>query len=336
MLCLRKSGNTISRTIALIKKPNIVVLHGQAEDYLFSPHARKARLRKTAKFSQVYKGTSSEGKAIVVKTLSDELAKDPIEVALFRGECNWYNVHPNLLAPFEYILQDGRHYLIAEYLPGITVSTFVKKRVRYKNTRIQLAIQCGLQLLDAVEAMHQRGKIHSDIKPANVMLCADEKGHVSYKHPRVRLLDFGLSRLASTPPIQNPNRPKRPFVLIYSPPEQVMGFHDLCTYASDLHNIALLLYEIMVKEPVFTSKLSVNIMLLQSSYPLPAKKVIPQEFMRILQKAAHKHHFKRPPNHYKKSEVHRHVKEALAERYPTADAFRQDLLAFKTKWESRK
>jgi len=307
----------------------IIVLFGENEDYLFRPLRPASRFRKISKFSRVFKGRSSEGKEVVIKMLPDDRSKDPAEVENFKQEIRWYGVHPNLLAPFEYIYQDNRHYLVSDYVQAIDLGFYYRRIRSFRRKRIGLALECGLQLLDAVEALHNCGMIHADIKPANVLLLCNRTNRPDFRNPQFQLIDFGMVRPAGQSPLLRKNRSTRPFVLVYSPPEQVLGIHELTGFYSDLYNIALLMYEMITKEPAYESNISVKLMNLQTSFPLPESKVIPKPLMTILQKAAAKYHFKKPPNHYQRSEVVERLKEGLAERYQTADEFRQDLLSFK-------
>lgn len=308
-----------------------IVLHGQTEDYWFNSD-KKAKFRKVSKFSRVYKGWSSEGQPVVVKILPDELARDEEEVNHFKQEINWYGVHPNLLAPFEYICQNNRHYLISDYVKAIDLSFYFKRKRLFKYTRVKMAIECGLQLLDAVSAIHQKEMIHADIKPGNVLFLTRKGTRPDYKHPQFQLIDFGMARPAGVEPPHPQGRSKRPFVLVYSPPEQVLGFNELTGFHSDLYNIALLLYEMITKEPAYQSRISVKLMNLQTSFPLPRAKVIPSALMDILQKGAAKYHFKKPPNHYSRNEVHHRLKLGIEQRYSSAIEFRNDLLAFKKQY----
>jgi serine/threonine protein kinase len=264
--------------------------------------------------------------------LPSEMAKNQGDIDNFKNEINWYGIHPNLLAPFEYIFQDDRHYLISEFVQNIELGYYIRYRLLLKQKRIRLALACAFQLLDAVEAMHNLGFLHADIKPANVLFLSNRAGIPYYKEPQFQLIDFGMARKVGKMPPQTPGRSKRPFVLVYSPPEQVLGFHNLTGFHSDLYNVALLTYEMIVKEPPYASNISVKLMNLQTSFPLPVKKVIPKELMDILLKAASKYHFKKPPNHYSRDEVYHRLSLGIEQRYQTADEFRQALLQFKSNY----
>ncbi|MBI9067405.1 MAG: serine/threonine protein kinase [Salinivirgaceae bacterium] len=314
------------------KKDKIIVLHGENNDYLFKPHTPTSRFREVSKFSRVYKGESADGRSVVIKMLPSELAKKPEEIDHFKLEINWYGLHQNLLAPYEYIYQDDRHFLISDYYDGIDLSFYFKYiRVR-KRTRIKIAIDCGLQLLNAVEALHNLGYIHADIKPANVLMATIKGKRPNFKNPEFQLIDFGMVRVAGKSPRLTPSRTKRPFVLVYSPPEQVLGFHELTSFHSDIHNIALLMYELITKEPAYESNISVKLMNLQMAYPLQVKKVIPPDLMLIIQKATSKYHFKKPPNHYSRSEVFHRLSLGIEQRYQTVNEFRLALQAFKSNY----
>lgn len=314
------------------KRSKKIILNGQTGDYIFYPFSSRSHLRKVSKFSKVFKGESSDGKHVVIKMLPNEMAKNQFDIDRFKNEINWYGVHPNLLAPFEYIYQDEHHYLIIEYLKNIDLGYYIRYKRLFLKSRIRLALECGFQLLDAVESIHKQGYIHTDIKPANVLFLANRAGIPNYKNPQFQLIDFGMVRKAGEEPLQVHGHSKRQFALIYSPPEQVFGFHNLISYHSDLYNIAFLIYEMIIKEPAYESNISVKLMNLQTSFPLTVKKIIPSELMNILLKAASKHHFKKPPTHYSRTEVYNRLSVGIEQRYKSTDEFRQALLKFQNNY----
>lgn len=308
-------------------KNKTIVLQGNWSEYSFKPLLSSSRLRKISKFSRVYKGFSTDGKPVVVKVLPDDIAKDAYSLECFKKEINWFGAHPNLLAPFEYIFQENRHFLISEMVQAIDISYYRRHKRFFKRKRIKLAIDCGLQLLDAVEHLHNKGVIHADIKPANVMLMTNRRKRIDLSNPVFQLIDFGMVRKIGEIP-QSSKKTQRPFVLVYSPPEQVLGFHELVGIHSDLYNIALLMYEMITTKPAYESNLSVKLMNLQTSFPLPNNKTIPSELMCILHKAASKYHFKKPPNHYKRDAIYHRLQIGIENRYHSASEFRQALKEF--------
>lgn len=318
------------------KRNKRIVLNGQNEDYIFYPFSSKSHLRKVSKFSRVFKGESSEGKLVVIKMLPYEMSKRSQDVDRFKNEINWYGVHSNLLAPFEYIYQDNHHYLILEYLKNIDLGYYIRYKRIFLQNRIRLALECGLQLLDAVESLHNNGFIHCDIKPANVLFLTNRAGIPYYKDPQFQLIDFGMVRKAEMAPLSVHGHSKRQFALIYSPPEQVFGFHDLTSFHSDLYNIAFLIYEMIIKEPAYDSNISVKLMNLQTSFPLAVRKIIPTELMDILLKAASKYHFKKPPAHYTRNDVYQKLSVGIEKRYKSANEFRQALLSFRDNYFKEK
>jgi len=315
-----------------MSKKKKIVLHGLNRDYIFYPYSTKSFIRKASKFSKVYKGETSEGNTVVIKLLPSELAKIPENIETFKNEINWCGMHQNLLAPYEYLYQDEKHYLISDFVKNINIGYYIRYRWKFLQKRIKLAIECGLQLLDAVEIMHNKGYIHTDIKPANVLFASNKLKIPNYKNPHFYLIDFGMARKAGQKPSYVSKNSKRQFVLSYSPPEMVLGFYDLTSFHSDLYNIAFIIYEMITKEPVYKSEMSVKVINLQTSYPLPEKKIIPNDLMRILSKAANKYHFKKPPAYYSQAEVYEKTKYAILQRYQTAAEFKKDLIEFKNKY----
>ncbi len=303
-----------------------VDLTGINGQYRFIPGTRNLLLNRVSKFSRVYLGVNGEGHRVIVKVLPDELSHQSPEIERFKNETVWYNQHHGLAAPFEYIVSDNRHYLVAEYLPSHDLGWFIKQRWIRQKVRVKLAVQCGFQLLDAIDVIHNKGMIHTDIKPSNVLLL--KRSYSGNHYPEFKLIDFGLVRPVNQLPAMTNRKGELPFALVIAPPEQVLGFYELMGFHSDLYNIAILMYEIITGEPVYQSDLTVKLINLQTSFPLPDTKLIPVELLQILKKAAAKYHFRKPPNHYKRHEVKERLILAIADRYKNAMEFKADLETF--------
>jgi serine/threonine protein kinase len=132
------------------------------------------------------------GKRAAIKVLRLELCADPFSVERFVDEARIVNQigHPNIVDVFAFAqLPDHRHYFVMEWLKGESL------RTRLARSRISRAEVCALvrPLARALMAAHAHGIVHRDLKPDNVFLV-----EVEGEGPRVKLLDFGIAKLAHT------------------------------------------------------------------------------------------------------------------------------------------
>src|SRR5690606_21214506 len=96
--------------------------------------------------------------------------------------------HPNVVGVHDFgYTPDGRPYLVSDFLEGRELGALLADR---KPLSVPLACSIALQLCHGLQAAHDRGGIHRDLKPANVFLVG------SLDDPQVKVLDFGLARLA--------------------------------------------------------------------------------------------------------------------------------------------
>mgnify|MGYP000350311834 CR=1 FL=1 len=137
--------------------------------------------------SDVYRATDHIlERDVAVKVLKSEFAEDAGIVSKFRAEAQSAAglEHPNIVNIYDVGSEDGMYYIVMEYVEGITLKTYIEKKghLNYKEV-ISIAIQVGR----GIEAAHNKGIIHRDIKPQNIIISHEGK---------VKVTDFGIARFS--------------------------------------------------------------------------------------------------------------------------------------------
>jgi serine/threonine protein kinase len=128
------------------------------------------------------------GKKVAIKLLNASLSEDPSIVQRFIQEARSVNQigHRNIVDIFAFgQLDSGRHYYVMEFLEGRTLKKRLESEPALSYAEVFTIL---IDVLDALEAAHEKGIVHRDLKPDNIFL-------VEGKNVSVKLLDFGIAKL---------------------------------------------------------------------------------------------------------------------------------------------
>lgn len=173
------------------------------------------------------------GHAVALKFLPKHLAEDPGRMQLLLSEVRLARQvsHPNVCRVYDVGEVEGQHFLSMEYIDGEDLRILLRWIGRVPRDK---GVQIAQQLCAGLAAAHDRGVLHCDLKPANIML--DGQG-------QVRITDFGLAKLAEDDvPGEVAGTPA------YMAPEQLLSGET--SPQSDLYALGLVLAEILLGKPI--------------------------------------------------------------------------------------
>ncbi|MBR5127480.1 MAG: Stk1 family PASTA domain-containing Ser/Thr kinase, partial [Roseburia sp.] len=206
--------------------------------------------------SDVYKALDHTlGRNVAIKVLKAEFSEDMNFVTKFRTEAQSAAglEHPNIVNIYDVGSESEFHYIVMEYIEGITLKTYIEKKgqLSFKEAT-SIAIQVGR----GIEAAHNKGIIHRDIKPQNIIISTEGK---------VKVTDFGIAKAATTNTISSDVMGS----VHYSSPEQARnGFVD---GKSDIYSLGIVMYEMITGRVPFDgdSTVAVAIQHLQEEMESP-------------------------------------------------------------------
>ncbi|HJL17024.1 MAG TPA: HDOD domain-containing protein, partial [Sandaracinaceae bacterium LLY-WYZ-13_1] len=203
------------------------------------------------------------GRRVAIKVLHDELARAPEPVARFLREARAVNAirHPNIVDITDLGDEDGLVYLVMELLEGETLGARLERDERLD---VALAVEVIRQIASAVGAAHARRIVHRDLKPENVFLCGPDA-----TPERVKVLDFGIAKLAHGPGTTERGRTRPGLVLgtpRYMSPEQCLGARTV-DHRSDQYSLGVVAYEMLTGAPPFDGESFGQLVVAHSTEP---------------------------------------------------------------------
>ncbi len=241
----------------------------------------------TGGMATVYKAWDTRVERVVAVKVLRSLAKtDRSAIERFRREAHAAArlSHPNAVTIYDFLEEQGEHYLIMEYVDGINLKQYLAQKGTIPPAE---AVEITCQVCSVLQVAHTQGFIHRDIKPQNIMIAKDGQA---------KLTDFGIVRVMEAAGLTNSG-----IVLgtaDYLAPEQARG--EPLSPASDLYSLGVVLYEMLAGRPPFigTSAVQVAMQHVNNVPPPPSKynPNIPKPLELVIKKALQKEPERRYPD----------------------------------------
>jgi serine/threonine-protein kinase len=234
-------------------------------------------------FEAVHRET---GEPAALKLLSPALAQEEGFRSRFEAEIETLRKlnHPNIVRLFGFGEQDGQLYYAMELVDGNSLEEELRRGQRFE---WQEVTRIGIEICRALRHAHDRGIIHRDIKPGNLLMVSNG---------RVKLSDFGIARLFGNTRLTSPGNVLG--TAEYMAPEQAEG--GAMDGRADLYSLGTLMYALLAGRPVFRGKSLPEMLHMQRfEQPEPLRKYAPEapeELEQIVAQLLEKDPNRRVPN----------------------------------------
>ncbi|MDF2566659.1 MAG: prkC [Oscillospiraceae bacterium] len=200
--------------------------------------------------ADVYKAYDKiEDKMVALKILKEEFLNNDEFLRRFRNESKAIAVlsHPNIVKVFDVNFGNNIQYIVMEYIDGITLKDYIQQQkiLRWKET-----VHFTVQILRALQHAHDKGIVHRDVKPQNIMLLQDGT---------IKVMDFGIARFARDERKSTTN--KAIGSVHYISPEQAKG--EMSDEKSDIYSLGVMMFEMLTGKLPFDGKTPESIAVMQ-------------------------------------------------------------------------
>ncbi len=215
---------------------------------------------------------------VAVKVLRGELSNDPVSVLRFKREANASTLlsHPNIVDIYDVGEYKGHHYIVMEYVKGKNLKQLISQRGALIKEE---AVDIMKQLCGATIEAHNRGIIHRDIKPQNVLVMNDGT---------IKMVDFGIALAQDA--LQLTQSDSIMGSVHYLAPELAKG--EQATAQSDIYALGIVFYELLIGDVPFKAEQAVQVALMHMRNEIPSVREInptlPQSIENIIIRATAK------------------------------------------------
>ncbi len=212
----------------------------------------------TGGMADVYKAKDHKlNRHVAIKVLKSEYSSNKNFVSKFRVEAQSAAglMHPNIVNVYDVGEEDGMYYFVMELVEGITLKNYIEKKITLS---VKEAISIAIQVSMGIEAAHNNGIIHRDIKPQNIIIS---------KEGKVKVADFGIARAASSDTITSHAMGS----VHYTSPEQARGGYS--DAKSDIYSIGITMFEMVTGRVPFDGETTVAIAIKHIQEEIPSPRV---------------------------------------------------------------
>jgi serine/threonine protein kinase len=191
--------------------------------------------------ARVYKGTDlTLARTVAIKVLSEDLAKDQSFLLRFRREAQAAAAltHPNIVAVYDTGAEAGLHYIVMEYVEGRSLQEMLDETGTLPTEQ---AAVLGADVARALAAAHEKGIVHRDVKPGNIMVS---------NSGLVKVMDFGIAKAATAGALTQVGSILG--TVAYLSPEQARG--EEVDGRSDIYSLGALIYQMLTGRPPFAAE----------------------------------------------------------------------------------
>lgn len=198
----------------------------------------------------VYKAYDNiEDRIVAIKILKEEFVANEEFQRRFKNESKAIAIlsHPNIVKVFDVSYGDLIQYIVMEYIDGITLKEYIEQQgsLGWKD-----AVHFTIQILKGLQHAHDKGIVHRDIKPQNIMVLRDGT---------IKVTDFGIARFARSE--QKTITDKAIGSVHYISPEQARG--ENTDEKADVYSVGVILYEMLTGQLPFQADSAVSVAIMQ-------------------------------------------------------------------------